>query len=188
MDKPSLPSQLHELSMNRKEYELLDQQFVKERNKVAQDPWRLGYHIMPESGWLNDPNGLCQLHGHYHIYYQYSPFDAEGNTKLWGHMTTKDFISYQQEEPVLYPDQRMDARGVYSGSAFRLGDELYFFYTGNVKLFDQEDYDYVHQGREQNTILVTSKDGYVFSEKECLMSNEDYPAGMSCHIRDPKII
>ena len=28
------------------------------RNEVKADPDRLSYHLMPETGWLNDPNGL----------------------------------------------------------------------------------------------------------------------------------
>ena len=67
-----------DLAMNKAEYEALYKQHEALRNKVANDPWHLGYHIMPDSGWVNDPNGLCQYHGTYHIYYQYSPFDVEG--------------------------------------------------------------------------------------------------------------
>lgn len=174
------------LSMTKQEYEVLYEQYQEERNKVAKDPWRLHYHLMPESGWLNDPNGLCQYHGVYHIYYQYSPFDVEGKTKLWGHMSSRDMINFQQEEPVLFPDHRVDERGVYSGSAFIEQDQLYFYYTGNVKLEDKV-YDYINEGREQNTVLVESKDGVSFSEKKWLMSNSDYPEDMSCHIRDPKV-
>ena len=32
------------------------------------DPLRLRYHLQPPMGWLNDPNGLCQKDGVYHIY------------------------------------------------------------------------------------------------------------------------
>ena len=60
------------------------------------------------------------------------------------------------------------------------------FYTGNVKLFDRDDYDYIMSGRVSNTIHVTSRDGYHFSAKELVMNHKDYPAGMSCHIRTPR--
>lgn len=176
----------NELAMDKETYKTLYEQHVDMRNKVAKDPWCLGYHIMPESGWLNDPNGLCQYHGTYHIYYQYSPFDVEGKTKLWGHVTSKDLLNFKQEEPILFPDSRCDERGVYSGSAFIEDDIIHYFYTGNVKLMDKA-YDFINAGREQNLIHVESKDGYHVSEKEWLLHNEDYPHDMSCHVRDPKI-
>lgn len=177
---------MNALSMNKEEYLKKTQEYQEERKRVQQDPWRLAYHIMPESGWLNDPNGLCQFHGTYHFYYQYSPFDVNGKVKLWGHVTSSDLIHWQQQEPLLFPDSRDDIRGVYSGSAYIHQDTLYLYYTGNVKLMDQS-YDYIHTGREQNTMLVTSKDGYSISEKQCLLRNADYPDTMSCHIRDPKL-
>ena len=41
-------------------------------------------HIQPPVGWLNDPNGLCCYDGAYHVFYQYSPFDASGGVKQLG--------------------------------------------------------------------------------------------------------
>lgn len=158
------------------------------RLKVKKDPNRLKFHLMPETGWLNDPNGLCQFHGIYHIYYQYTPFEPTGELKLWGHFTTRDFINYNQEEPFLYPDTDLDAHGVYSGSAFVENDTIHYFYTGNVKYFDRQDYDYIMSGRGSNTIHFTSTDGYHSTKKELLLTNSDYPYDMSCHIRDPKIL
>ena len=31
------------------------------------------YHISPEHGFLNDPNGLTQFRGKYHVFYQWLP-------------------------------------------------------------------------------------------------------------------
>lgn len=172
-----------DVGMTKEQYE---KKYAEIKEICVPDPWRLKYHLMPEQGWLNDPNGLCHFQGVYHVYYQYSPFDVDGKTKLWGHMTSKDFTTWKQEEPVLFPDSKWDDRGVYSGSAFIEDGQIQFFYTGNVKLFDQ-DYDYINAGREQNTIRVTSQDGFQMSEKELLLTNCDYPSDMSCHVRDPKI-
>lgn len=158
------------------------------RERVSRDPDRLWYHLMPETGWLNDPNGLCQFHGTYHIYYQYTPFEPTGELKLWGHATTKDFVRFTDREPVLFPDHDFDAHGVYSGSAFVEKDQIHYFYTGNVKYFDRDDYDYIMAGRGSNLVHVTSRDGFVMSEKELQMTTEDYPEDMSCHVRDPKIL
>ena len=65
-------------------------------DRVQKDPMRLQYHIQPPMGWLNDPNGLCQKDGIYHIYFQYCPFYPELGSIFWGHMTTKDFIHYDE--------------------------------------------------------------------------------------------
>lgn len=158
------------------------------RDRVAADRYRLAYHLMPETGWLNDPNGLCQKDGVYHIYYQYTPFEPTGELKLWGHCTTRDFVHYRQGEPAVYPDRDFDAHGVYSGSAFVEDNLIHYFYTGNVKYFDRDDYDYILTGRGSNTVHMTSRDGFHFSEKEVLLKNCDYPADMSGHVRDPKVI
>ena len=159
----------------------------KMRECARSDKKSLKYHLMPASGWLNDPNGLHQMNGEYRIYYQYDPFDTEGMMKLWGLYTTKDFVHYEEKTPVLFPDHELDKHGVYSGSAFVENDTIHYFYTGNVKYFDREDYDYINSGRGSNTIHVTSRDGVTMSEKQCVLSNKDYPEDMSCHVRDPKV-
>ena len=171
----------------REDYERWHRENEAYRERVAADPRRLAFHLMPETGWLNDPNGLCQFHGEYHIYYQYTPFEPTGELKLWGHYSTRDFLTYVRHEPVLFPDQDFDAHGVYSGSALAEGDVLHCFYTGNVKYFDRPDYDYIMTGRGSNTVHVTSRDGENFSEKKVVLTNADYPEDMSGHVRDPKV-
>ncbi|RIY32670.1 hypothetical protein CJP74_04075 [Psittacicella melopsittaci] len=174
--------------MQKKDYlqKYSSQESLAVRQSVAQDPYRLHYHIQPEQGWVNDPNGLCVLDGQVHIYFQYSPFNAKGGEKLWGHVSTKDYLNFKEYEPALYPDNPADADGVYSGSAFVKDGVGYFYYTGNVKHRDQ-DYDYIYAGREHNTILVTSRDGKEFTSKQVLLRNTDYPEDMTCHVRDPKV-
>ena len=34
---------------------------------VAQDPEKPTYHVMPSSGWINDPNGPFYYNGKYHL-------------------------------------------------------------------------------------------------------------------------
>ena len=156
------------------------------RENVKRDKNRLHFHMMPPTGWMNDPNGLCQFHGINHIYFQYTPFLAGWGTKLWGHYTTKDWVHYTEEEPFLFPDTKWDRDGVYSGSACVKEDGIHFFYTGNVKLHDKE-YDYIMNGREQNTMHLFSPDGKHITYKEMVMTNDDYPSNMSKHVRDPKV-
>ena len=152
---------------------------------VNSDKWRNKYHIMAPIGWINDPNGLCEFNGEYHFYYQYAPLSPMGGVKFWGHAVSNDLVNWNDKGVALYPDISEDKDGVYSGSAFVKGDNIYFFYTGNVKY--PGEHDYILTGREQNVILVTSKDGINFSEKKVLLRNEDFPGNMSLHVRDPKV-
>ena len=46
--------------------------------RAAADPHRQKLHVQPPVGWLNDPNGLCQIGDEYHVFYQYGPFDPTG--------------------------------------------------------------------------------------------------------------
>ena len=63
------------------------------RKRAGMDKNRLKLHLMPPSGWMNDPNGLCQFQGVYHIYFQYTPFLAGWGLKLWGHYLSLIHIS-----------------------------------------------------------------------------------------------
>lgn len=146
--------------------------------------YKLKYHLEPVSGWMNDPNGLVEKDGKYHIYYQYS-YEPEGGLKYWKQFTTKDFLHYQDEGIALSPDHPHDQGGAYSGCCFNDHGLLRYFYTGNVKL--PGDYDYINAGREHNVMIVDSQDGLVLDHKEVVLYNKDYPQNMSCHVRDPYV-
>ena len=80
---------------------------------VQKDPWRLKFHLMPPAGWLNDPNGLCQMNGVYHVFFQYSPFDPCGGEKFWGHYTSRNLTDWEYAGVPLAPDEQFDRSGVY---------------------------------------------------------------------------
>lgn len=152
---------------------------------VEADPYRQQFHLQPPVGWLNDPNGLCVYGGQYHAFFQYGPFDVTGGVKHWGHAVSKDLLHWEPLPVMLYPDEPFDCHGVYSGSALIEGTEMYLYYTGNVK--HPGDFDYIKQGRGHNVCLAVSHDGKTVTSKQCLLYNKDYPAGLTCHVRDPKV-
>ncbi len=152
---------------------------------VEADPHRQQFHLQPPVGWLNDPNGLCVYGGQYHAFFQYGPFDVTGGVKHWGHAVSKDLLHWEPLPVMLYPDEPFDCHGVYSGSALIEGSEMYLYYTGNVK--HPGNFDYIKQGRGHNVCLAVSHDGKTVASKQCLMYNKDYPAGLTCHVRDPKV-
>lgn len=150
------------------------------------DKWRLGLHLMPPAGWLNDPNGLCQFKGIYHVFFQYSPDNPNGGMKHWGHYISEDMLTWKYAGIALSPEEKFESHGVYSGSALIAEGKMNLYYTGNVKL--EGDYNYITDGRQGNTVLVSSEDGITFGKKECLLTNADYPSNLTCHIRDPKVV
>ena len=146
---------------------------------------RLTHHLMPPTGWLNDPNGLCYFKGRYHVFFQYAPFDAEGGLKFWGHYSSEDLVSWRYEGVPLYPDSNYDCHGVYSGSAIVEDEKLHLFFTGNIKM--DGDYDYINNGRQASTLHVESEDGVHFSAKEVAVDYRNYPEDYTQHVRDPKV-
>ncbi|MDY5742240.1 MAG: glycoside hydrolase family 32 protein, partial [Lachnospiraceae bacterium] len=137
-------------------------------------------------GWLNDPNGLSYYQGQYHFFFQYAPFSADGQAlKFWGHATSTDLIHWQYHDVAIYPDSPQDIHGVYSGGTLTIDGQMELFFTGNVKLAG--DYDFIHDGREGNTLRLVSEDGFHFGAKQCVIPATEYPKDYSCHIRDPKV-
>ena len=164
---------------------LIEEESRRQKGRTAQDLWRPRLHIAPPAGWLNDPNGLCQYKGIYHAFYQLAYFQPEGGLKFWGHCTSRDLLHWEFQGVPLCPDQPFDCHGAYSGSALIEEDQMYLFYTGNVKLLGE--HDYVNTGRESNTVMAVSPDGMQVDTKELLMTNGDYPDDLTRHVRDPKV-
>ena len=160
---------------------------------MTADTWRMGFHLMPPAGWLNDPNGLCFFRGEYHVFHQWSPTWPEPHApRGWGHYTSRDLVHWEHHGMAIAQDCADDANGAYSGGAFIVpgaasdgGDLLRLYYTGNVK--DPGEHDFVYEGRQANEILVETEDGYAMGPKQVLLRSADYPAYCSCHVRDPKI-
>ncbi|MBQ8246943.1 MAG: glycoside hydrolase family 32 protein [Lachnospiraceae bacterium] len=147
--------------------------------------YRLKFHLMPPKGWMNDPNGLCFYKGLYHVFFQYAPSGPCAYERYWGHYTSPDFLHWKYEGIAIQSDCEWDRNGAFSGCAFTDDGLLELFYTGNVE--EEGDYDYINAGRGANVIYVQSEDGVHFSEKKLLLSNKDYPADYTCHVRDPKV-
>ena len=158
---------------------------------AARDVARPIFHHALVAGTLADPNGLVQVGETYHVMFINNPLGCEvsGRTpSVWAHLTTRDFVHWRREPVAVWPQDARDRDGVYSGSALVRDGRMYLFYTGNVR--HHGDYDYVTSGREQNVMRVASTDAAMteFGEKRLLMTNDDFPAEMTQHVRDPQVV
>lgn len=51
---------------------------------------RQQYHLEPDCGLLNDPNGLAYFKGKYHVFFQWNRFAKNHSYKEWGLFTSPD--------------------------------------------------------------------------------------------------
>lgn len=154
----------------------IDAEISDNVQNLEMDPYRLDYHLMPPVGLLNDPNGLIQFNGTYHVFFQWNPFETTHGKKAWGHYTSRDLINWTMEPAALVPDAWYDKNGCYSGSAIEHDGKMYLFYTGNVK--DDED------RRSTYQCLAVSEDSIHFEKKGPVLH---LPDGYTPHFRDPKV-
>jgi len=86
--------------------------------KLASDPLRPQYHLLPAHNWMNDPNGPIFYRGRYHMFHQYNPQGAIWGNMNWAHATSPDMIHWQHEPIAISPTPNSpDRDGVFSGSA-----------------------------------------------------------------------
>jgi len=103
---------------------------------LMRDPDRPLFHVMPLSGWMNDPNGPIYYRGYYHLFYQHVPHRVEWDWGLvWGHAVSKDLVEWEHLPVALEPSHGgYDADGCFSGTCVQNCDgSPVILYTG-VKL------------------------------------------------------
>ncbi len=101
------------------------------RQQLAQDPHRPTFHYLPPANWMNDPNGLIQWNGKYHLFYQHNPEVAAHYAMHWGHAVSEDLIHWQDLPLALTPTPGgPDETGCFSGCAVVNNGVPTFVYTG----------------------------------------------------------
>lgn len=151
----------------------------KEIEKLRKsDRFRLNYHLMPVEGLLNDPNGLIEKDGTYHVFYQINDKECCHGPKKWGHYESKDMINWEIKDFALSPQEKYESHGCYSGSAILYKDKIHLFYTGNVKNEKGE--------RESYQCLAIENQEGSFDKLGPVITQ--IPKGYTEHFRDPKVL
>lgn len=99
--------------------------------KIANDPHRPRYHFLPPANWMNDPNGLIQWQGRYHLFYQHNPAAPTWGPMHWGHAVSHDLVHWTHLPIALAPTPGgPDEGGCWSGCAVNHDGTPILIYTG----------------------------------------------------------
>src|SRR5699024_2742447 len=155
------------------------EQITDIKQNINNSHWRLGYHIQPSSGLMNDPNGFSYFNNQWHLFYQSFPYGPVHGLKNWTHLTSKDLVNWQDHGPALLPGDAQDSHGAYSGSGIVVDDKLFLMYTGNVR-----DKDWVRYPKQDGAWL--DKNNHL--QKIATPLIDQVKSGFTDHFRDPQII
>lgn len=147
--------------------------------------YRLGYHLMPTVGWMNDPNGLVFFNGQYHAFYQYHPYSSEWGPMHWGHAVSRDMVHWEDLPVALAPGSPADRDGCYSGSAVVNDGVLSLVYTGQV--FNSGQIEPFNSDFSETQNLAMSHDGIHFTKFSGNPVISNAPEDNSRNFRDPKV-
>lgn len=127
---------------------------------VKNGKMRQYYHFMPQTGWMNDPNGLIYYQNKYHFFFQSNPYDGFWGSMHWGHAVSEDMLHWEYLPLALAPSEEYDDHlkgGCFSGTAIVYDDKLYIMYTGTTN---------EGNGFEQTQCIAYSEDGVHFTKYE----------------------
>lgn len=142
------------------------------------DPSFPGLHIRPESGWVNDPNGVSLIDGRYHVFFQYNPDAPVHEAVVWGHASSTDLLTWDYHPIALRRRPGMiDALGCWSGCVVddhgvptavysavreRAGDATVALARSDRQLIDWRQADDAVIGPPDRDGVTEARDPYVF--------------------------
>ncbi len=129
--------------------------------RLAKDPLRPRFHLLPAKNWMNDPNGPIYFEGKYHMFFQYNPQGAVWGNMSWNHAVSTDMLRWTNE-PVAFTMTAggPDAAGCFSGSCIAVDENhrkrVYAIYTGVVR--SKENETIRNEGLQESQCLAWSDD------------------------------
>lgn len=150
----------------------------------ANDGRRYRLHLQAPWGWMNDPNGMIEIDGVTHAFYQHYPHARRWNNMHWGHACSANLIDWTHLPIFLEPRPELlaeDAKtgGAFSGSAIAMADgRLRLFYTDRQ---DDREPNWEWQMRTDSDDLLT------VGESRTLVRDRPPLPGYRRDMRDPYV-
>ncbi|MBQ9187107.1 MAG: GH32 C-terminal domain-containing protein [Prevotella sp.] len=94
---------------------------------LGDDMLRPTFHGQPAKGWTNETHGMIWYNGKYHVFFQKNGNGPYMARLHWGHITSTDLISWQEESVAIAPGANVngleahDGKGCWSGAVFQDG-------------------------------------------------------------------
>jgi fructan beta-fructosidase len=152
------------------------------------ETYRPQYHFTPNSGWMNDPNGMVYLDGEYHLFFQYFPDSTVWGPMHWGHAVSKDLITWEELPIALFPDS---LGYIFSGSVvFDKENSSGFGDAENPPLVAIFTYHYMESERAGNLDYQSQGIAYSLDKGRTWTKYENNPVLPNQGIkdfRDPKV-
>jgi beta-fructofuranosidase len=102
--------------------------------RAQADPGHPIFHVAAPAQWMNDPNGPIFFQGWYHLFYQLTPISDEGGIRYWGHVRSRDLVTWEHQPIALWPSTEKGEESIWSGccTVNGLGQPM-IFYTSITK-------------------------------------------------------
>ncbi len=138
------------------------------------------WHYRPEHNWINDPNGLVQHGGWYHMYYQHNPNGDVWGDIHWGHARSRDLLHWETLPIALFPRADKGELHCFSGGCCKdATGRPTFFYTSIGSEADGRD---CTHGARQWMALPTDDSLTTLVQTDAYALTDDIHGEM--HVRD----
>ena len=84
--------------------------------------------FQPSKNWMNDPNGPIFHEGRWHLFYQYNPNGDQWGEIGWGHASSSDLVTWEEQDLALYADGE---HFIFSGSVVHDAENVSGLGTGS---------------------------------------------------------
>lgn len=107
---------------------------VVPESRFAGDHLRPRIHPLPPANWTNEPHGLVRVGDAWHMFYQRTPNGPYKTQMHWGHMSSRDLVTWEHHPDALRPELQtdkfgFDMKGIWSGHVITDGGKAFAFYT-----------------------------------------------------------